>query len=216
MPRNVSASCSRARLSIVHGAATSGPPVAQTSDELGGLARQPWLLRVDSQSLLIRPSRSRDLAAVAAMHGRCSPQSLLDRYRSGGRPPAVLALDYQLRAPLSFIATTRDGQVVANAVAIPDEIHGAESAEVGILVEDAWQGLGIAREIMPHVAGAARVAGYTQLIAYPGTTVTSAQHLMIEIGRTRMVPDNADVHLHTALPEAATLGLGPVRERLVG
>jgi GNAT superfamily N-acetyltransferase len=208
--------CSRARLSVVSGTRQHRPATPARNDELSGLVRQPWLLRVDASTLLIRPSTSRDLPTVAAMHGRCSAQSLLDRYRSGGRPPAVLALDYQLRAPLSFIATTRDGEVVATAVATPDEIHGDDSAEVGILVEDAWQGLGLAREMMTHLAGGARVAGFTQLIAYPGTTVAAAQRLMVDIGRTRMVPDFADVHLHTALPEGATLGLGPVRERLVG
>jgi GNAT superfamily N-acetyltransferase len=217
MPTLAQSSCSRARLSIVHGARPSRLTPVRSGDELTGLARQPWLLRVDAQTLLIRPSTSRDLAAVAAMHSRCTPQSLLDRYRSGGRPPAVLALDYQLRAPLSFVATTRDGLIVANAVAISDEIHGPESAEIGILVEDAWQGLGLAHEILPHVAGAAWVAGYTQLIAYPGTTTSVAQRLMLDIGRTRMVPDAADMHLHTALSESTSLGLGPVREhRLAG
>jgi GNAT superfamily N-acetyltransferase len=185
-------------------------------DELTRLVRRPWLLRVDAHTLLIRPSTARDLRATAAMHGRCSAHSLLDRYRSGGRPPAVLALDYQLRGPLSFVAMTRDGDIVATALATTDADHGDESAQVGLLVEDAWQGLGIARELLTHLAGGARVAGYTQLVAHPGTAVLAAQRLMIDVGRTRMVPHPLSPHLHTALPEGATLGLGPVRERLVG
>ncbi len=210
------AACSRARLSVVSGAGKTTAAPAQRDESLAGLVRQPWLLRVDAATLLIRPSTTRDLRAVAAMHGRCSAQSLLDRYRCGGRPPAVIALDYQLRAPLSFVAMTREGEIVATAVASTDAIHGEESAEVGILVEDAWQGLGLARELMTHLAGGARVAGYTQMIAYPGTTPLAAQRLMIDVGRTRLVPDAADIHLHTILPEGAALGLGPVRERLVG
>jgi GNAT superfamily N-acetyltransferase len=185
-------------------------------DELIRLVRQPWLLRVDAHTLLIRPSTARDLRATADMHSRCSAHSLLDRYRSGGRPPAVIALDYQLRGSLSFVAMRRDGDIVATALATTDADHGDESAQVALLVEDAWQGLGIARELMTHVAGGARVAGYTQLIAYPGTAVLPAQRLMVEVGRTRMIPDPVNPHLHTALPEGATLGLGPVRERLVG
>jgi L-amino acid N-acyltransferase YncA len=82
------------------------------------------------------------------------------------------------------------------------------------LVEDDWQGLGIGREIMTHLAGAAIVCGYHELIAYPATSVIAAQRLMIDVGHTRvvMVPDA--MHLHTYVPESAALGLGAVRERL--
>jgi hypothetical protein len=38
---------------------------------------------------------------------------------------------------------------------------------------------------------------------------------MLDIGRTRVVPD-VDLHLHTHLPESAALGLGSVRRRLAG
>jgi hypothetical protein len=68
---------------------------------------------------------------------------------------------------------------------------------------------------MAHLAGIAHVAGYHELIAYPATATQAAQRLMIEVGRTRMVP-GPEVHLHTYLPEAASLGLGSVRERLAG
>ena len=68
---------------------------------------------------------------------------------------------------------------------------------------------------MSHLAGAAQVAGYNELIAYPATAVAAAQRLMVEVGRTRMVPD-VHAHLHTYLPETATLGLGSVRQRLAG
>lgn len=45
--------------------------------------------------------------------------------------------------------------------------------------------------------------------------VAAAQRLMVEVGRTRMVPD-IDMHLHTYLPDSARLGLGAVRQRLAG
>src|SRR5436305_13427354 len=77
------------------------------------LVRQPWLLRVDGVDLLIRPARPKGLPAVARMHGRCSARSLLDRYRAGGRGPAVAAMERMLRRPLSFVASTAGGGVVA-------------------------------------------------------------------------------------------------------
>ena len=56
-------------------------------------AREPWPLYVDGTILTVRGADPRDLPGVALMHGRCSAKSLLDRYRSGGRPPAIVILD---------------------------------------------------------------------------------------------------------------------------
>ena len=190
-------------------------PERTEATDLLALARQPWTMRAQGQALLVRPSSARDIAGVAQMHHRCSPRSLLDRYRSGGRPPAVAALDWALRNPLSFVAITSDGQVVAAASVARDPDHGYTCARADLLVEDAWQRHGIGGELMSHVAGVAQAAGFSELVAYPATAVLPAQRLMIEIGRTRMVPD-ASPHLHTYLPESAALGLGAVRQRLAG
>jgi GNAT superfamily N-acetyltransferase len=182
---------------------------------LAGLARQPWTLRVGGDALTVRPSSARDLAAVAQMHARCSARSLLDRYRFGGRAPAVAALDHALRRPYSLVVASADGDVVATGSLERDAAHNQYCVEVGLLVEDRWQRLGIGTELMSHLAGVAQVAGYAELIAYPATATAAVQRLMVEIGRTRMVPD-VDSHLHTYLPASATLGLGSVRQRLAG
>jgi Acetyltransferase (GNAT) family len=181
---------------------------------LAALVRQPWLVRVGSASILIRGARPRDLAAVAEMHGRCSPQSLLNRYRAGGQRPAVAALEKQLREPLSFVAATYGGTIVGVAVGSADARHGRDAAEIGLLVENAWQGWHLGRELMSHLAGASLVAGYTELIAYPATSLVIAQRLMVDVGHTRVVTDPVGAHLHTYLSESVVLGLGPVRERL--
>ena len=179
------------------------------------LSRQPWTLRVGRTPLIVRPSSVRDLAAVARMHSRCSARSLLDRYRCGGRPPAVAALDTALRNPFGVVVAGVDGDVVAVGSLARDRSHNHLCAEIGLLVEDRWQRLGIGSELTAHLAGVAQVAGFHELIAYPATAVPAAQRLMIDVGRTRMVP-SADAHLHTYLPESATLGLGSVRQRLAG
>jgi GNAT superfamily N-acetyltransferase len=173
------------------------------------------VLRVGRTPLVVRPSTARDLAAVAQMHGRCTPRSLLDRYRVGGRPPAVAAVDRMLRLPDTVVAATPDGDVVATATLARDRNHNHFCAELGLLVEDRWQRLGIGAELMSHMAGMAQAAGFHELIAYPATAMGAAQRLMLDVGRTRVVPD-ADVHLHTYLPESAALGLGSVRQRLAG
>ena len=181
--------------------------------QLAGLVRQPWALRIGLYPLLVRPSAARDLPAVARMHGRCGARSLLDRYRCGGRPPAVAALDRMLRHPHSVVAVTATGTVIALGTLTPDPAHGPACVEVGLLVEDLWQRRGVGAELVSHLAGAAQVDGHRELIVYPATAVRAAQRLMLGIGTTRMVP-GADPHLHTYLSEAATLGLGSVRQRL--
>ena len=107
-----------------------------------------------------------------------------------------------------------DADDVATAVASPDARHGRDAAEIGLLVEDAWQGWHLGRELMSHLAGATLVCGYHELIAYPGTSSKTAQHLLIDVGPTRIVIDPDSTHLHTYLAESAALGLGPVRERM--
>ena len=193
----------------------AGQTLRNQNDELLELVRAPWTLRVGSTPMIVRPSTVRDLPAVAQMHGRCSPRSLLDRYRAGGRAPAVAALDAALRNQFSVVVALADGSVVAVGALTPDRSHNHLSAEVGLLVQDSWQRLGIGTELITHLAGVAQVAGYHEIIAYPATAVHPAQRLMVEIGRTRMVPD-VDLHLHTYLPDSATLGLGSVRQRLAG
>lgn len=183
--------------------------------ELAALARAPWTLRVGRTPLVVRPSSARDLAGVARMHSRCSARSLLDRYRAGGRPPAVAALDQMLRRPDTVVAVTAEGDVVAAATLSRDVSHSHFCAELGLIVEDGWQRLGIGIELTTHMAGLAQSAGFHELICYPATAMAAAQRLMIDVGRTRLVPD-VDAHLHTYLPESATLGLGPVRQRLAG
>jgi predicted N-acetyltransferase YhbS len=190
-------------------------PSRSATEDLIELARRPWTLRVGHQPMIVRPSSVRDLVAVAQMHRRCSARSLLDRYRRGGHPPTSAALDRALRNPLSFVIVTTDASVVATGSISRDPTHSHLCAEAGLLVEDGWQQRGIGGEFMSHLAGAAQVAGYNELIAYPATAVAAAQRLMVEVGRTRMVPD-VHAHLHTYLPETATLGLGSVRQRLAG
>lgn len=184
-------------------------------DQLAALVRRPWPLRVGRESVIVRPSAAQDLGAVAQMHGRCSARSLLDRYRRGGRPPAVTALDRALRRPYAVVAVIAHGDVIAFGGLEPDPHHSAHCVALGVLVEDGWQRLGIGAALTTHLAGVAQVAGYRELIGYPATAVAAAQRLMIEVGRTRMVP-GSDNHLHTYLPESAPLGLGAVRQRLAG
>jgi GNAT superfamily N-acetyltransferase len=192
----------------------SEPRVPDRHASLAIWVRQPWMVRVGTANVLIRGTSPRDFGAVAAMHSRCSARSLLDRYRTGGRPPSAVGIERALRRTLAFVACTARGEVIAMAVAAEDPTHGSSAAEVGLLVEDEWQRRGVGRELITHLAGASFVCGYTELIAYTGPSVLPAQALLTDVGRTYAVLDQRSPHLHTYLTETTTLGLGAIREHL--
>jgi GNAT superfamily N-acetyltransferase len=194
----------------------SPPDIPAGNANLAIWIRQPWMVRVDRQNVLLRGTSPRDLGAVAAMHTRCSAQAMLDRYRAGGRAPSSVAVERLLRRTLAFVACTARGDIVAMAVAVTDPAHAVRGADIGVLVEDQWQRRGLGRELITHLAGAAFVCGYSELIAYVGTSAVPAGRLLAEVGRTRAVLDGPCPHLHTVLSESTTLGLGAVRERLAG
>lgn len=184
------------------------------TDSLAIWVRQPWMVRVGRDNLLIRGTSPRDLTAVMAMHGRSSARALLDRYRLGGTAPSPIAIEQMLRRTLAFVACTSRGDIVAMAVAAPDPTHDTGSAEVGLLVQDDWQRRGVGRELLTHLSGGAYVCGYTQLISYTAVSTAPAHRLLTVIGRTYSVPDPQVPHLHTYLTESASLGLGAVREHM--
>ncbi len=186
----------------------AGRSVGSTNDDQ---VREPWLMYVDGAVLTVRGTTAQDLPGVALMHGRCSPKSLLDRYRTGGRPPAISVLDGSLRDRLSFVASCDDGRVVAMSRVATDPAHAMGSGEVSVLVEDSWQRLGIGRRLLRHTAAAAALCGYRQLIAYPGTTSTGVQRLMAAIGTTRVMSD-PHKHLHTNLPDNIKRSLGSMED----
>lgn len=169
--------------------------------------RAPWLLYLSGTALTVRGARPQDLPGVALMHGRCSAKSLLDRYRTGGRAPAIIVLDRHVRDPLSFVVTTDNNRIVGLARVAPDPTHTFGSGEISLLVEDDWQRIGIGRVLLRHSAAAAALSGYRQLISYPGTTASTVHRLVAGVGTTRLMTD-VQRHLHTTLPEAAKLGLG--------
>ncbi|HJQ44025.1 MAG TPA: GNAT family N-acetyltransferase [Jatrophihabitantaceae bacterium] len=191
---------------------SDGPDL--TPESLAAWVRQPWMVRVGRENILIRGANARDLPAAAAMHARCSARSLLERYRLGGRAPSPVALERQLRRTLSFVACTSSGEIVATAIAVADAMHGDGTAEVGILVRDDRQRRGLGRELLTHLSAGAYTCGYSQLITYTATSISAAHRMLVGIGRTYSVPDAQAPHLHTYLTESSSLGLGPVREHL--
>jgi predicted N-acetyltransferase YhbS len=191
-------------------------PTIDRNTSLAVWVRQPWMVRVGSENVLIRGSSPRDFGPVAAMHARTSARSLLEGYRTGGRAPSAVGLERVLRRTLAFVACTGRGEVIGLASAAADATHAGSAADIGVLVEDNWQRRGLGREMITHLAAAAYVCGYSQLITYTGPSTIAPTQLLTGVGRTYAVLDDPAPHLHTYLSESTTLGLGAIREHLAG
>jgi GNAT superfamily N-acetyltransferase len=141
-----------------------------------------WQAAIDGQDLLFRAARPGDRAKLDAMYRRCGPvtrylrwggflRQLPEQYVAG-----CLAGDSQrhdalvVEAPAAARAAPRDGgarQLVALASAARVAgVTGAPTVEIGLLVEDRWQGQGIGRRLLHELARRARARGVEALYAH--------------------------------------------------
>ncbi|MGW2035459.1 N-acetyltransferase family protein [Streptomyces sp. NPDC001811] len=165
---------------------------------------------------MTRRAEAADLAAVNAMHGRCSPQTLFGRYQTGR---------FALRAH-EWARLTRQGTSwVTSPVYRPDVVvavthllpHGTEGrGELALLVEDGWQDVGLGTALARWAVSRAPLFGVRRAVV----VTTRDNHRMTAIchalgahvepagapGGTRDGTEDGDDVLHfvLAVPEGTT------------
>ncbi|CAL9373588.1 hypothetical protein SUDANB95_00909 [Actinosynnema sp. ALI-1.44] len=129
------------------------------------------LLTTDGMAVVLRPGLVGDADAVAALHTRCSMGTLFSRYHSGVRTLPRRWLHRLLTPPrgTTVLAQCADA-VVGMGQLIP--MSTPDSAEVSLLVEDAWQGRGVGTGLLLALARTARAAGYRELVGWCLTAET--------------------------------------------
>jgi GNAT superfamily N-acetyltransferase len=117
----------------------------------------------------VRRAAQRDRAAIAAMFARCSGET---RYRRFHGNVNVFPQRYLTEAlsgsPVHFalVAIADGGSDGGSVVALAScRTESPGVAEVGVLVEDAWQRLGIGGLLLGEIAGYASRTGLTTLKA---------------------------------------------------
>ncbi|GAA1189573.1 GNAT superfamily N-acetyltransferase [Kitasatospora gansuensis] len=112
--------------------------------------------------LTVRRADPEDKAAALAMHGRCSSDALRKRYH-GPVKDADRYLDHLLdpRHGQTLAVETSDGRIVALAHLMWDD----DSAEIALLVEDAWQRRGLGVDLLRRMAALALEAGVPTIYA---------------------------------------------------
>ncbi|MFR9676705.1 N-acetyltransferase family protein [Streptomyces sp. TR06-5] len=129
-------------------------------------SRRRWDVTAgDGCALVLRSADTHDLAAVRALHARCSRQSLAARYH--GRVADLDTLLGRLLSPRSgrtLVAENASGRVVAVGHLLWD---GTET-EAALLVEDAWQGRGVGSGLLRQLVALAWEDGCSAVYAVTG------------------------------------------------
>lgn len=191
-------------------ASTPRTGVAVPQPRLLALARRPWALpTVAGGHLLVRGAVPADLAAVVAMHGRSSGQTLLQRYRLGGRAPSLPMVAARLTDPLVVAALSAPRTVVAIGTAdLTDQPRADWTTEIGLLVEDSWQSRGVGTALARHLPAALQTLGYGQVTTRSATSSLPLAAVMARVGDTRTSSADGTSVLVTRLEADVLDGLG--------
>lgn len=151
-------------------AAFAEPELAQASAflELLAAAEQnlagPVVLdRPDGAAVVLRLGTPRDTDAIGAVHLRCSAKTLFNRYHTGLRTVPRKWLHRLLMPPRGTSLLAVCGRDVIGFGQLISQRDG--TAEVSLLVEDAWQRQGIGTALLARLVALAGADGITELIA---------------------------------------------------
>ncbi len=139
---------------------TSSPPDARWTTEL--------TLR-DGSTIQMRPIRPDDTERLRAFHASLSPDTIILRFfHLMPELPAKMAehfthVDYVRR--MALVASQTTGGVERFLGVVRYDTIGPATAEVAFVVEDHWQGHGIATALLLRLAQYAREQGFTTLVA---------------------------------------------------
>ncbi|AXT85294.1 hypothetical protein C6I20_08910 [Aeromicrobium sp. A1-2] len=156
---------------------------------------------------IVREATLSDLEGVAALHERCSVQTLYHRYQVPLRMPMTTRMARRLVAPDS-------GQSLVVQVGLDLVGHGAleqvDSAwTFQLLVEDAWQGQGLGTLLVKQAAARAKAGGAVRLTF---VTAGSNDTLLRTVGNAgfvaRVERHEGNVHITVLLTAVRSYAAG--------
>jgi GNAT superfamily N-acetyltransferase len=189
----------------------------------GGYEREAVLL--DGRRVRLRPVVPGDGQALAAAIASADPETLQRRFLGGGPPRGQVAVqrlvtvDYVHRFALAAFAPTGQGIGIAR-------YEGERTwpvVDAAVVVDPAWRGVGLARELLRPVLERAMECGATQVVADFYADNARVHSLLAEAGlpETRSIAEDV-VHDEIELPGRAgrapgadppEAGTDPGRER---
>lgn len=158
--------------------------LARAPEGAGGFG---WVVHLrDGRRVDVRLARPEDDAGVAAMHQRCSEETTYQRYFA----PITEWREDQLHRitgghrGATLVAIAPSGDIVGLGNVFPQSPEDTETAEVAILVEDAWQGCGLGGRLLEYLIDISRRQGFGALVALVLATNTGMQRLLDRCGLT--------------------------------
>jgi GNAT superfamily N-acetyltransferase len=115
----------------------------------------------------IRQADRADRGALRDFLAGLSVQTCYLRFFAGGRPsgPAMLRILAGEQAGTDVLVATRNGAIIGHAMAVDSPgPGGGATAEIGVVVADAWQGQGVGSGLVRTLAARARTRGATTLV----------------------------------------------------
>ncbi len=156
---------------------------------------------VDGRSLVVRAVESRDAAAEQAFVVALSPSTRFRRFHFGLNelPDAMLRAftNADQKGHVALVAEEVAGshRIVADARYVADS--DTRTAEFAIAISDAWQGVGLGRELMHRLLARAGRSGIKRLYGDVLADNAPMLALMSRLG-ARLVPNPEDGSLYRA------------------
>jgi RimJ/RimL family protein N-acetyltransferase len=172
--------------------------LAQPASEPMGNEREVKLR--DDTKVTVRPLTSIYREAVRDLHDRCSPESRRFRYFTAmpALPPRTFDRLCDRSKGYSMVAG-HDGQVVAMANLLYTPDPGV--AEIGLLIEDGWQGRGLGVAMARLLVGVARDLGCAEIRATLLSDNPRMRRLLLSLGATLAYTEDPGV-MEARLPVA--------------
>ena len=139
--------------------------LANSSDGRGLAPTRASVQLTDGAEVVLRAATAADAPLVAALHARCSPQtrSLRSLPTRPVLTAAVLAQLIGADGSTSMLAVTPDGGAAVGLANLVRITPG--TAQIALLVEDAWQGRGVGTALARNLIELARAEQFTEIVA---------------------------------------------------
>jgi GNAT superfamily N-acetyltransferase len=119
----------------------------------------------DGRVVTVRGASPEDGPEICAMHARCSEATTAARYQTPMRRLPRRLLAGLLAAEVALVVLDDLGRVVALGTLERTEPDDRRRVELGVLVEDAWQGAGLGTVLVRQLAAAGRLLGHHEVVA---------------------------------------------------
>jgi len=146
---------------------------------------------------MVRRATLADIDAVAALHQRCSAETLYHRYQVPLRMPMTTRLARRLVVPESGLALVVQSGLDVVGHGVIEQLDGQWLFHV--LVEDAWQGRGVGSLLVRQGAGRAKALGAQRLTF---VTAGSNDKLLRTVGSAGFAArvERHDGNIHITVP----------------